>query len=133
MPYVRDLGLFVAIGQSGARLRPGCAVVITPEYGGAIPIASRARVKRSIIGADNVMDGPRLTERTANPPLLAGRVTVEDEGAFFGAHEKFDAFAHALTLDQGGERAKRQRRANELRTSGRVDRSAPRIELAMAM
>ena len=58
VPDVRDLSAVVAVGQAGARLCPGFAVVVAAEDSRAIPVAAAAGVQRAVTGADDVVDGP---------------------------------------------------------------------------
>ena len=58
LPDGGDLGLVVAVGQAGARLRPRLAVVGAAPDRRPVPVVAAAGVERPVRGANEVVRGP---------------------------------------------------------------------------
>src|SRR5262249_50209904 len=96
--HLRQLQLLVAaVVEALARLVPGLAQVRAAPDAGAVPLARRGGEDRAALRVvDGVVDRPALAEGTAQLPVAAVRVALEDEAALAGSDQQ-DGLRHRFT------------------------------------
>src|SRR3990170_83806 len=105
VPDGGELGTIVIVGEAFARMRPGRARVIAAPDRRSVPRARAAgedcaalRVHRDIV------DGPTLTQRTAELPIATACVAIENERALRRPDEQCGSCGHATLRSDSGRR-----------------------------